>query len=111
MRLGGETVVSTSVETFPPGAGPGSMIRFISFPKTCSTSSAVRRFVSLFLLALVAVNGHPTAPIKRRVHSFPGKRTPTLPVPAVRISGNSGTALNIRVKGAGQIVFISRFAS
>ena len=51
MITGGETVVSSSVETFPPGAGPGLIIRSTSLPKACSTSSAVFKFSPLFLLA------------------------------------------------------------
>ena len=76
-RTGGDNVVSTKVETFPPGAGPESIIRSKSFPKICATSSAVRVFRPPDLLALVAVNGQPTVSIKRRVHSFFGKRIPT----------------------------------
>ena len=37
-RVGGEKVVSTKVETFPPGAAPGSITRSISLPKIFKTS-------------------------------------------------------------------------
>ena len=94
--------MSTKVETFPPGAGPGSITRSISLPKIFKTSSAVRVFSPPFLLALVAVNAHPAVWIKRRVHSFFGKRIPTFPVFAVKTSGNLETALKIKVSEAGQ---------
>lgn len=50
-RVGGEKVVSTKVETFPPGAGPGSITRSISLPKIFKTSFAVRVFSPPFFVS------------------------------------------------------------
>ena len=103
--------MSRSVETFPPGVWPPSIIRSTLSPKVSSTSFAACGFFPPLMLALGAVRGAPVSSIRARVVLFAGRRTPIFPVEAVSESGKSFLACSSRVNRPGQKWSISFLAS